>query len=105
MIHQPAQDPTVPAKVHSPDGEATDAPTMHITVYSPYRTYYEGEGFSLSAKNQTGPFDILPKHHNFISLLSPCEVIIRAEDGEKRIRISGGLMHVKADAVIIFLDV
>ncbi len=80
--------------------------SMLVKVYSPFRDYYEGQAFSLSAENATGPFDILAKHHNFISLLSPCEVVVRSVNkGEQRIRISGGIMHVKADRVIVFLDV
>jgi hypothetical protein len=83
-----------------------DKLSMHVKVYSPFRDYYDGLAFSVSAVNATGPFDILPKHHNFISLLSPCDLIVRAvEAGEQKIIISGGIMHVKADEVIVFLDV
>ena len=79
---------------------------MRVKVYSPLRDYYDGQAFSLTAENATGPFDILPKHHNFISLLSPCDLVIRTvKDNEQRIRISGGLIHVKANQVIVFLDV
>lgn len=80
--------------------------SMRVKVYSPYKDYYDGQAFSISAENATGPFDILPKHHNFISLLLPCDVTVRTvSKGDRRIRISGGLMHVKADSVIVFLDV
>ena len=80
--------------------------SMKVKVYSPFLDYYEGSAFSVTAENTTGPFDVLPKHHNFISLLSPCDLNIRTvRDGEQKIRISGGIMHVKADRVIVFLDV
>jgi hypothetical protein len=80
--------------------------SMNVRVYSPFRDYSDVPAFSLSAENSTGPFDILPKHHNFISLLDPCELVIRTTtQGEQKIRISGGLMHVKADQVIVFLDI
>lgn len=79
--------------------------TMAIKVYSPFKTYFDGEAFSISAASATGPFDILPKHHNFITLLVPCEIVVRTDDGDQQINISGGLMHVKADKVIVFLDV
>ena len=80
--------------------------SMEVKVYSPFRDYYDGPAFSLSAENDTGPFDVLPKHHNFISLLSPCEMVLRTvKNGDQKIRISGGIMHVKADKVIVFLDV
>ena len=80
--------------------------SMVVKVYSPFRDYYDGRAFSISAVNDTGPFDILPKHHNFISLLAACELVIRTVDkGDQKIIISGGIMHVKADRVIVFLDV
>lgn len=82
-----------------------DKPTMHIKVYSPFKVYYDDQGDSISGVNATGPFDILPKHHNFMTLLSPCELEIRTFRGNQRIRISGGLMHVKADQVTVFLDI
>jgi F0F1-type ATP synthase epsilon subunit len=79
---------------------------MNVRIYSPFRDYYDGPAFSVTAENATGPFDILPKHHNFISLLLPCDLIVRtAGKAYQKIRISGGIMHVKADRVIIFLDV
>jgi hypothetical protein len=79
---------------------------MRVHIHSPYRNYYDGIAFSLSAESATGPFDILPHHHNFISLLPACDIIIRTVDqGERRIRISGGILHVKADQVVVFLDV
>ncbi len=82
-------------------------PTMNVRVHSPFRSYYDGRALSLSAENATGPFDILPRHHNFISLLIPCELVVRtATPGdERKIRISGGMMHVKADQVTVFLDI
>lgn len=82
--------------------------TMHVRVAAPFREY-DGQAFSVSAINLTGPFDILPEHHNFISLLTACDMEIRGlVDGEQKlvkISISGGIMHVKEDEVIVFLDV
>lgn len=79
---------------------------MHVKIYAPFRTYYDGEAFSISAVNATGPFDILPTHHNFISLLSPCDLVVHTADNhQQKVRIAGGLMHVKADQVIVFLDI
>lgn len=80
--------------------------TVHVKVYAPFRTYFNGEAESISAVNGTGPFDILPKHHNFMTLLSPGDIVVRDPNGEeKKITITRGIMHVKADKVIVFLDV
>ena len=78
---------------------------MHVKVYSPFKVYFNGEALSISASNDTGPFDILPRHHNFMTLLSAGEIIIRNSRGEEKFRIARGIMHVKADQVIVFLDV
>lgn len=87
---------------------AAGKPTMHIKVYSPFKTYFNEDGYSISGVNATGPFDILPHHHNFMTLLGACELNIRPVNtppDEQRIRISGGLMHVKADQVTVFLNI
>lgn len=87
-------------------GGAVDGkPVTHVKVYSPFMVYFDEPAFSISGENATGPFDVLPRHHNFVSLLQPCELRIDAPSGEKRIRISNGLMHVKADSVRVFLNV
>ena len=93
--------PTTQAEGQVVDGK----PVMHLKIYSPFRVYFDETAFSISAENATGPFDILPRHHKFLSLLNPCELRVVAPSGEKRIRISGGLMHVQTDKVKVFLDV
>ncbi len=79
---------------------------LKIVVASPFNVYYDSYAFSISAVNETGPFDILPKHHNFICLLKPCDIAIRTTTGQiQNISINGGLMHVKSDQVNVFLDI
>lgn len=80
-------------------------PMMHIRISSPFTNFFDEDAYSISAQNETGPFDILPRHHNFITLLDACEIIVRGERGETKIQISGGLMHIKADQAIVFLNV
>lgn len=80
-------------------------PIMHLKVHSPFRVYFDKDAYSISAINATGPFDILPRHHNFMTILTPCDLVIHAPDNNLKIKISRGVMHVKADKVIVFLDV
>lgn len=87
-------------------GKATNGkPMMHVKVYSPYKVYFDQSAFSISGVNATGPFDILPHHHNFITLLQACDLKLRTETGDPKVKIAGGVMHVKADQVTVFLDV
>jgi F0F1-type ATP synthase epsilon subunit len=80
-------------------------PTIAIKVYAPFKVYYEGDGYSVSAVNETGPFDILPGHHNFLCMLLPCNLVIQTAAGQKDIKISRALMHVNAGRVTVFVDV
>ena len=89
-----------------PASTSNGTPTMAVKVYAPFKVYFEGDAMSVSAVNDTGPFDILPKHHNFLCMLVPCELIIRPVEGDqKSIKIHRAHMHVKADRVVVFMDV
>lgn len=88
--------------VARPDGK----PAMAVKVYAPFQVYFEGEARSVSAINATGPFDILPRHHNFLCMLVPCDLVIEPLEGRARtIKIHRALMHVKSDRVVVFMDV
>lgn len=79
---------------------------LRVKIYTPFKTFYEGDARSVSATNETGIFDVLPTHHNFITMLLPCDVLVETPEKEvKTIPIARGLMHVKEDKLIIFLDV
>lgn len=80
-------------------------PIMSIKVYAPFKVYYEGDAYSISALNETGPFDILPHHHNFLCMLLPCDLVIRTPYDVKTVRIARALMHVNAEKVTVFVDV
>lgn len=71
-------------------------PIMEIKVYSAFKSYYEDIGYSISAVNHTGPFDILPRHHNFMTLIKPGELKIATSSGDQTIQVGQGLMHVKS---------
>lgn len=78
--------------------------SMKVKIYAPFIVYFDGSANSLSANNDTGPFDVLPSHKNFMSLLNPGIVTVRRTDQpDFIIKIAEGLMHVKADQVTVFL--
>ena len=90
----------------------TKAPTsgpeskqMHVKIYSPFKTYFDGNAISVSARNDTGPFDILPGHHKFMTILNEGEVVVRNEEDKQRYKIDRGIMHVKENQITVFLDV
>ena len=87
---------------HDADGK----PIMAVKVYAPFQMYFEGDAYSVSAVNETGPFDILPRHHNFLCMLVPCNLVVKPVDSkQKTIKIHRALMQVEADKVVVFMDV
>jgi F0F1-type ATP synthase epsilon subunit len=82
-----------------------ERPKMKVKVYASFEVFFEGDAYSISAVNAVGPFDILPKHHNFLCMLVPCDIKIDAPEGQKIVKISRALMHVKADRVAVFVNV
>lgn len=95
----------VPAQDQTEAPKKGGKPTMQVKVYAPFKVYFEGEANSVTAVNATGPFDVLPHHHNFLCMLVPCNLEIVSPAGNKTIKISRALMHVKADSVVVFMDV
>lgn len=85
--------------------ELQHTPAMEVKVYAPFQVYFEGDAFSISAKNATGPFDILPHHKNFLCMLVPCVLSIRTVQGVKTVKVHRALMHVKANRVVVFMNV
>jgi F0F1-type ATP synthase epsilon subunit len=102
------QDEKKPEDAQTEEAEQADLDesSINIKIYSPFKVYFNGVAKSISAENDTGPFDILPRHHNFITLLNSGEVTVVKRSGEdQKYRIARGVMHVKKNQVIVFLDV
>lgn len=80
-------------------------PMVSVKVYAPFKVYFEGDAYSVSAVNATGPFDILPHHHNFLCMLVPSVLRIQTPNGEKQIKIHRALLHVEKEHLTVFVDV
>ncbi len=78
--------------------------TLQVKVWSPFHVYYDAAAKSVSGVNGTGPFDILPRHRNFITILNASDLVLQTREGEVKIRISGGVMHVHRNLVTVYLE-
>ena len=78
---------------------------FRIKIISPYQTYYQGEAVSLSAVNSTGPFDVLPGHINFFSLLTAGKITINTGFQLLDFQIARGIIRVNGDDVTVFADI
>lgn len=79
--------------------------SFDLKIFSPFRTFFDGKALSLTAVNKTGQFDILGGHANFLSLLEPCEVLVKTPERSLKFAIKSGLLHSRNDKVTIFLNI
>lgn len=86
--------------------DATPHPNqLTVIARSPFHVYYEGVASALTAKNKVGEFDILPGHADMFSVLVPCEVVIETEADPVVFDITSGIITVRSDEVMLFVDV
>ena len=79
--------------------------SLEVRVFSPYRTYYEGPAVSVSARNAKGPFDVLPGHTSFFSLVDEGNLLINTGTDQLNFTIERGLIKVDSDKVTVFANV
>ncbi len=78
---------------------------LNVVVRSRSKIYFEGSAKIVSSNNETGVFDVLPHHANFITLVGKFVTVILADGGEQRFEIDKGVMRVFEDKVDIYLTV
>jgi F-type H+-transporting ATPase subunit epsilon len=82
----------------------SDIPQLKVIARSPFELHYEGPARSISATNKVGNFDILPGHADFFSMLKSGEVIIETDDKPVTIATHNGIITVRDDSVLLFLN-
>ncbi|NTV31607.1 hypothetical protein HGA91_06545 [candidate division WWE3 bacterium] len=79
-----------------------DNPILSVFVRSTDAVLYDGPATSVTCLNDTGPFDILPFHVNFISLIQD-RVVIQPPDGKSiEFTIGKGIIKTSHNKVTIF---
>ena len=60
-------------------------PTLHVRIISPQQLILDTQAESVSSKNSQGPFDILPQHANFLTVVEkqPIEIRVKGQKTQK----------------------
>lgn len=82
-------------------------PILTVIARAPFHVYYEGEATTVSASNSVGPFDILPGHADFFSILDPGNVTINMNNDQEPMTfdITNGIVAVRNDEVMLFVNI
>jgi F0F1-type ATP synthase epsilon subunit len=83
----------------------TEQPSiLNVIARSPFHVYYEGPAETVSAVNKVGPFDVLPGHADFFSVLKPCDVTILTSDEPVVFHVHSGIITVRDNEVMLFAN-
>ena len=77
---------------------------LTVIARAPFQIYYEGPARLVSAANRVGKFDILPGHADFFSMMTPGPVSIETDTDTINFTITNGIVAVRNDEVMLFVN-
>lgn len=80
-------------------------PPLKVIARAPFNVYFEGDAEAVTATNKVGQFDILPDHAEFFSILEAGEVIIETTTEPVSFQISNGIITVRNNEVLLFVNI
>jgi len=83
--------------------ENTKNDKITVSIRSRKEQLFSGEASSVTSKNDSGIFDILPFHVNFITLIYDFIIIDRSLDTEKTFDIENGILCVLGNKIDIHI--
>jgi F0F1-type ATP synthase epsilon subunit len=80
------------------------ATKLNVKARAPFHIYYEGPAKAVSAANSVGRFDVLPGHADVFSVMVPGDVIIETDKDPVVFNIVSGIVTVRNDEVMLFVN-
>lgn len=80
------------------------AESIHVMVRNRKQLLFDDDVKALTSKNDTGIFDVLPEHSNFISVLKESIKLHKMDGTEQVIPLQNGLIKVKDSGVKCYID-
>ena len=93
----------IPSSSSTPSELHTDKAIV-VDIRNRKEQFFKGEAKTVSSVNDTGEFDVLSKHANFVTLIRGYVIIDKGLPSEKKFDIDSGVLATKTDSVDIYLD-
>lgn len=77
---------------------------MHLEIITPDKTLFEGEVDAATFPGSKGSFQVLKNHASLISSLDKGKVILRTNKEMQEILISGGIVEVLKNNIIVLAE-
>jgi F-type H+-transporting ATPase subunit epsilon len=78
--------------------------TFRLEIVTPEKMVYSGDVNLLLAWGVEGQLGILPHHAPLMTMLQPGDLVIRKENEEEYLTVSGGFLEVRPDKVVVLAD-
>jgi hypothetical protein len=105
------QEPQQPVQPAPPPIASSDAPIqkivsdrIHVMVRNRRQILFDDDVKAVTSINDTGLFDVLPEHSNFISVLKDSIKLHKMDGTEEVITLKNGVMKVKDSGVKCYID-
>ena len=80
--------------------------TLNVRISKATKVVWEGDATAVSSKNADGPFDVLPMHANFLTLIREVPIVVHLKDGTKETyQFKQAVMYVTDDKVKIYTEI
>ena len=83
------------------------APTFQVKITTHNEIAWEGDATSVSSQNSTGPFDLLPGHANFVTLVNKnAPIVVRTkENKDQSFSYERAIVSVRDGVVTVYTDI
>jgi F0F1-type ATP synthase epsilon subunit len=78
---------------------------IHVRINSPEKIIWEGNASSITSENASGPFDILPMHTNFVSIIRDKEIRITTGGKVVPYKFSVSVLSAHSNTVCIYTNI
>jgi F0F1-type ATP synthase epsilon subunit len=76
---------------------------LEVSIRSALQSYFKDKAQTVTSYNDTGMFDILPQHANFVSIIKDRIIIDKGMQTQKEFKIERGVLSVRKDRVDVYL--
>jgi len=77
---------------------------MHLEILTPEKKVFEGDVTIATFPGSDGSFQVMNNHAPLVSLLKDGKVVYKSKEGTEEVKITGGVVEVLKNKVIVLAD-
>lgn len=79
--------------------------TIEVKITSPREIVWQGRAAAVSSENSQGPFDILPDHANFVTLVKDTPIVLHFKNNKsEQFSFKRAVVHNENNTVTVYAE-